>query len=78
MCGADCPGKRVKFCDPCRNHSREIPPEAVGGGIFDGCFRDNFRPEVASDVISGANVEQFSCEVRAKLCESMSNRSRDI
>ena len=25
----------VKFHDPHLNHSREIPPEAVGGGIFD-------------------------------------------
>ena len=30
--------KCVKFHDPCLNHSREIPPEAVGGGIFDSFF----------------------------------------
>ena len=28
------PDKPVKFRDPCLNHSREILPEAVGGGIF--------------------------------------------
>ena len=28
--------KRLKFGDPRLNHSREIPPEAVGGGIFEG------------------------------------------
>ena len=26
--------KSVKFRDPCLNRSPEIPPEAVGGGIF--------------------------------------------
>ena len=30
--------KCLKFCDPCLNHFREIPPEAVGGGIFDSFF----------------------------------------
>ena len=28
--------KRVKFCHPHLNRSQEIPPETVGGGIFDG------------------------------------------
>ena len=38
--------KRVKFPDPRLNRSREIPPELVGGGIFDGFFRDNFGLEL--------------------------------
>ena len=29
------PDKPVKFCDPYLNRSREIPPEAIGGDIFD-------------------------------------------
>ena len=32
--------KRVKFRDPQLNRYREIPPEAVGGGIFEVFFRD--------------------------------------
>ena len=30
--------KPVKFCGPTLNRSREIPPEAVRGGIFDSFF----------------------------------------
>ena len=30
--------KYVKFRDLCKNWSPEIPPEAVGGGIFDSLF----------------------------------------
>ena len=33
------PGKSVKFRGPRLNLSREIPPEAVEGGIFDGFSR---------------------------------------
>ena len=29
------PDKRVKYLDPHLNRSREIPPEAAEGGIFD-------------------------------------------
>ena len=34
------PNKCVKFRDPCTNRSREIPPEAVGGGVFDSLSRE--------------------------------------
>ena len=51
------PHKCGKFGDPRINRSQEIPPEAIGGGIFDSFCRDNFRPEVSSDVISGIAVE---------------------
>ena len=33
--GPDVLGRRVKFHYPSLNRSREIVPEAVGGGIFD-------------------------------------------
>ena len=39
---------------------------------------DNFRPEVASDVISGVDVELAGMNVPVKFGDSMSNRSRDI
>ena len=39
---------------------------------------DNFRSEEASDVISGANVEQVGLNVHVKFGDSRSNRSRDI
>ena len=51
------PDKLVKFRAPHLNHSREIPPEVVGGRICDCRFRDNFQLEVAIDVIGGVGVE---------------------
>ena len=33
VCGPIMLDKYIKFRDPCSNHSREIPPDAVGGGI---------------------------------------------
>ena len=32
------PDKFAKFHDPWLNRSREIPPDTVGGGIFNNCF----------------------------------------
>ena len=52
------PDKRVKYGGHGTNRSREIPTEAVGGGIFDGFFSRTFRPEVTSDIISSADVDQ--------------------
>ena len=63
--GAFALDKLVKLRDPCLNFSREIPPEAVGGGIFDS-FHDNFRPEVVSDVISGGAVEHVGVDVHVE------------
>ena len=37
------PDKFVKFRDPRLNHSGEILPKAIGGGIFDRFYRDNFQ-----------------------------------
>ena len=47
----------VKFPAPSLNHSLQIPPKAVGGGIFD--FRCNFRPEVENDATF---EELISCQ----------------
>ena len=50
------PDKYVKFRELRLNRSREIPSDAIGGGIYDAFLRDNVRPEVVSDVIPGAAV----------------------
>ena len=71
--------KPVKLGDPRLNVSREIPPEAAEGAIFDHFSNvDNFRPEVESDVIFGAVVDPHGMRVCVKLCDSRSHRSRDI
>ena len=44
----------VKFRDPRLNRSINIRLQVARSGIFDNSFRDNFWPEVATDVISGA------------------------
>ena len=54
--------KLVKFYGSRTNRLREIVPGSVSGGIFDVFLRDNFRPEVDADVISGAS--------RASLCDA--------
>ena len=53
--------------------------EGVGGGIF-GRFSNvnNFRPKVASDVLSSMVVEPTGTKAPVKLGDSRSNRSRDI
>ena len=45
-----------KFCGLRLDRSGEIRPKAVKDCIFDSFFHDNFRPEVASDAISGVTV----------------------
>ena len=69
--------KSVKFHDPSLIHSREIPPEAVRGGIF-YCFPYNFRPEVDNDVISSLAVDNVGMDVCLKFGDSRSNGFRDI
>ena len=49
------------------------PPEAA----FYAVFRDIFRPEVVSDVISAVAVEQVGLDIRVKFGDSRSNRLRD-
>ena len=52
-------------------------PEAIRCGIFDSFFRDNFRPEVVSDVISGVVLMTFLlnwvilCQTVLELNESL-------
>ena len=55
-----------------------VSEKFVGGGIFDGVFRDNFRPEVVNSVISGVDVELVGMDVLVKFDNSRSNRSRDF
>ena len=45
---------------------------------FDRFFRDNFRPQVACDIISSKIIEYVGADYRVKCVESMLNRSRDI
>ena len=69
--------KPVKFGDPRFNLSREIPPETVRGGIFDG-FLSGYLPEVVSAVISGIIIDPTCLKDPVKFGNSRSNRSRDI
>ena len=63
--------KCVNFHDPHLNCSREIAPEAVACGNFDRFSNvDNFRPEVASDVIFGAIAKPTGMKVHEKLGDS--------
>ena len=53
----------MRCYDPSFNRSREIPPEAVGGGIFDSFSPltfDRSDTEVDNDVISGISVKNFT------------------
>ena len=50
------------------------PKPSVGSG-FSRVFRDNFRPEVASNVISGAAIESVGTGIRINVDDSRSNRS---
>ena len=70
--------KLVKFHDCSLNRSREIPPEAVGCGIFDSFFPYNFRPEIHNDVISDAIVDNVGVDVCVKFGDSRSNGFRYI
>ena len=45
---------------------------------FRQVFRNNFRPEVANDVVSGEAVELVGVDVRVKFGDSRSNRYRYI
>ena len=72
-------GVHAKSGDPRLNHSREIPPEVVGGGgILNSFFRDNFLREVVSGVMSGLAVEWVGMDAPIRFGESRSNRSLEI
>ena len=68
------PEKGVKFGCPRLNHSREIPPEAVGSGLIDSFFRCSFRPEVDNNVSSGVAVECVGADVRVKFGDARFKR----
>ena len=55
-----------------------MQPEAIGGDIFDGFFRDNFRLEAASDVISCADVQPVGVDVSVHCGNPRSRTPRDI
>ena len=46
--------------------------------VFSKVFRYNFRPEVDSDVISGATVDNVGVDLSVKFGDSRSNGSRYI
>ena len=56
------PDKTAIFRDPCSNHSRGIPLEAVGCGFFDSFSRYYFRPEVDNDVVSVVSVDHIGVD----------------
>ena len=68
--------KCVKFRYPSSNRSREIPPEAVGGGRFDSFFA--ITSDRNKDVISGVDVDNVGVDVSVKLSDSWLDGSRDI
>ena len=76
--------KCVKSHDPSLNHfPSKIPPEAVGGGIFDRfsvfrLFPHNFRHEVDPDVVSDVAVENVGMDVPVKSVIPGENGFRDI
>ena len=68
----------VKFRCHSLNASREILPEAVGGGISDSFFRYNFRPEVDNDVLFGVAVDNVGVGICVEFGNSRSNGFLDI
>ena len=68
----------VKFGDPRNNLSREIAPKAVRGDILDGFFRDNFLPEIVSDVMFDVAVDYVCVDVHATFGEPELNSGRII
>ena len=67
------PDKPVKFGDPRLKRFQEIPLETVQRGTFDGFFRDNFRPEVVSDVISGRVCRRIDSQRSREPCAGKMN-----
>ena len=60
----------MKSGDPRLSLSREIPPGAAGGGIFDGFFGSNYRPEIDSGIISGMIIDPASMKATVKFGDS--------
>ena len=70
--------KCVKFNEPSFNRSRKIPPEAVGGGIFDCLSSTTSDWKQINDVISGVAVDNVGMDVCVKFVDSRSNAFPDI
>ena len=67
------------FVGQAQRHATKILHKAVEGGILDLFSNfEKFQPEVADDVISGADVEQLGMDVRIQFGDCGSYRSRDI
>ena len=47
-------------------------------GVASTFFLDNFRPEVVSDIISGAVIDLTGVKILVKLVDSRSNGSRYV
>ena len=66
MCEAVISDKAVKVRDPHLNPSPESRPKPSEAGLSTVFFRDNFRAEVDSDVISGVSVDLVGMAVKIK------------
>ena len=56
----------------------EFDPKPSEAAISTAFFRCNFRAEVVSDAMPGANVMEVGVDVPVKFGDSSSNSSRDI
>ena len=72
------PDKLVKFRDPRSNRSRDKFPPKPSEAAVSTVFRDNFRPEIVTDVISGTTVAYTSVDVIVKRGDSGLKRGRFI
>ena len=62
-----------------KGRTTKIRPKVVGGGIFCRFSNfDNWRSEVAGDVISGVTVDSVGMDIRATFGESDLNSGRII
>ena len=59
------PNNAVRFRNPRLNHSRNIRLKSSGAALRQ-FFRDNFQPEVASGIISGATVDKVGVGISVK------------
>ena len=67
------PNNVVNFGGSELNHFREMQLQVVDNGISTCSIYNNFRPKVASDVISGMVVALVGMDVRVNFCDNKSN-----
>ena len=70
--------KPANWLSETKRRATKILHKAVGSGIFDSFFCDNFWSEVASDVKAATIVDYGDIDIRVKYGDSGSNRPRDI